>query len=286
MPGLSDFAAKNVLNYITGQVPMPSLPAAWLALFTAVGADDGTGFTEVTGGSYARVQIAGSVTTNATTAAGSAVLNFASVPSWIVAGMVAFDNTSSVIPAGTTVLSKTATTVTLSANVTGGGVGNGDSISFSAFARSTGTGPSSITNSAAISFAQASASWGNAVAWGIYDASSSGNLQAWDYLGNYSWLPATVSSASPGVITAKAHGYANGDSFVFTTEYGGTAPSFSAGNFNGVMTVAGAATDTLQVTGVNTSSTGSGNIRKVGTQSIPNGITATFAASSLTLQAA
>jgi hypothetical protein len=41
---------------------------------------------------------------------------------------------------------------------------------------------------------QATASWGTVIAFALYDASS-GNLLLWDYLGNFAWLPATVSSA-------------------------------------------------------------------------------------------
>lgn len=68
--------------------------------------------------------------TNAPTAAGSAVLHFASTTG-VVDGSPANDLTSgAVIPAGTTVLSHTATTVTLSANVAGAGVASGDSIAF------------------------------------------------------------------------------------------------------------------------------------------------------------
>jgi hypothetical protein len=70
---------------------------------------------------------------------------------------------------------------------------------------------------------------------------------------------------------------------VFSNEYGGTAPSFSAGNYTGLQTVAGVATDSFNVTGVNTSATGSGNVRKVTQQSIPSGVTASFAASTLTV---
>jgi hypothetical protein len=69
--------------------------------------------------------------TNAPTAAGSAVLHFAAVPASVVAGNPASDlNAGGVIPAGTVVLSTTANTVTLSANVTGAGVASGDSVSF------------------------------------------------------------------------------------------------------------------------------------------------------------
>lgn len=290
MTGLSDYAAKGLLNYLTGQVPEPALPAAFLALMTAMGADDGTGFTEVTGGSYARVQVAGSVATSATAAAGQAVMTFASVPAWVTAGMLAFDNTAAVIPAGTTVLSKTGTTVTLSANLTGGGAGSGDSISFSAFAGATGTAPATITNNAVITYPAATADWGSVIGFGIYDASTAGNLQLSDYMGNFNWLPAEVSSASPGILTVKAHGYSAADKVIFSTEYGGTAPTFSQSNFTGQLAVVSPASDSFSVTNggtaVNTSSTGSGSVRKIVPQSIPNGVTASFAASTLTALAA
>lgn len=68
--------------------------------------------------------------TNAATAAGNPVLHFASTTG-VIDGSPANDLTAGgVIPAGTTVLSHTATTVTLSNNVTGAGVGIGDSIAF------------------------------------------------------------------------------------------------------------------------------------------------------------
>lgn len=70
------------------------------------------------------------LTASAATGSGN-VLTFAGVPNHIVAGLSVYDLTApSVIPAGTTVVSATATTVTLSANVTGAGVGNGHTINF------------------------------------------------------------------------------------------------------------------------------------------------------------
>jgi hypothetical protein len=218
MTGLTDYSADNVLNYIVGKTAMPSLPTTYLALFTAIGTDAGTGFTEVSGGSYARVALAGD---------------------WNAAS---------------------------------------------------GSSPSAITNSATITFPTPTANWGTVIAWGIYDASSGGNLLAWDYLGNFSWLPAFVTLASPGVLDVKANGYSNGDSVVFSTEYGGTAPSFSQSNFTGLLTVANAATDSFTVTNsstaVNTSSTGSGMVRKVASQSVATNVVVSFAASSFTLSAA
>jgi hypothetical protein len=67
--------------------------------------------------------------TNAVTASANAILHFASTTG-IVAGMPVYDlTTPAAIPAGTVVLSVTATTVTMSSNVVGG-VGVLDVISF------------------------------------------------------------------------------------------------------------------------------------------------------------
>lgn len=156
-------------------------------------------------------------------------------------------------------------------------------------AASTGTDPTTISNAAAITFATASASWGTVVAFGLYDAATSGNLLAWDWLGNYQWLPCTISSASPGVFTAHAHGYNAADPVVYTTVFGGTAPSFSQSNLTGILAVVGPATDTFTVTNggtaVNTSATGNGMVRKVVQQSVPSGVQPSFAAGALILSA-
>lgn len=281
MTGFSNYSAFNMLDYITGQTAMPALPAVFLALFTAVGTDAGSGFTEASGTGYARVQVAGPVVTNAATTTSSAIIGHAAVPSWVVQGMQAYDATNGNIIG--TVQSTTSTQVTLTANALHA-ITSGDTINYSAFPAASGTGPASVVNGATITFpAAAGAGWGSSIAWGLYDASSSGNLLFWDYMGNFPWLPATVSAASPGIITSKAHGYSNGDSFVFSNEYGGTAPTFSGGNFTGTLTAAGVSTDTLDVTGVNTSATGDGLIRKITSQSIPAGVTASFAPSTFTL---
>lgn len=130
-----------------------------------------------------------------------------------------------------------------------------------------GSDPSSTSNSASITFpTDITANWGSIVAIGAFDALTSGNLLWWDYTGNFPWLPTTVSSASPGVFTAPAHGFSNGDSGFWDNEYGGTAPSLSAGSFTGVLTVQNVTTDTFTLenvsTALNTSSTGNGMFRK------------------------
>jgi hypothetical protein len=75
---------------------------------------------------------ANTLVTNNTTAAGNATLHFASaVPAWVVAGLSIVDTTASgVIPANTQVLSTTSTTVVMTNNAAGAGVGNGDTIAF------------------------------------------------------------------------------------------------------------------------------------------------------------
>lgn len=210
MTGFSDYASQRILQHAVGKTSwtMPSTVA--LGLFTAVGSDGGTGFTEVSGGSYARVAV-------------QTLWNAAS-----------------------------------------------------------GSAPSTITNSASITFPAATANWGTIIGWGLYDAASAGNLLFWDYMGNFNWIPFSCTSASPGVLTSPAHGFANGDSVVVSGgEYGGVLPT-TGGSWTGLLTVAGVTTDTFNV-GVNTTSTGDGMLRKVASQAINTGVTASFAASTLTL---
>src|SRR6266478_3672503 len=105
MTGMTDLAARAALETFIVNYP-------YIGLFTAVGSDDGTGFTEVSGGSYAR---------------------FAT--------------------------------------------GSGD------WNAATGSAPSSISNATQFNFATPTGSWGTVVGFGLFDAPTTGNLGAWDYLG-------------------------------------------------------------------------------------------------------
>ena len=138
-----------------------------------------------------------------------------------------------------------------------------------------GAAPCTVSNANALTFPVPSADWGTIVAFGVFDASTSGNLLWWDYLGAYSWLPFTCTSATPGVLTSPAHGYSNGDSVVVTAEYGGTLPT-TGGSWSGLLTVANSATDTFTA-GVNTTGTGDGLVRKVVPQVVSSGVAASFA---------
>jgi hypothetical protein len=150
-----------------------------------------------------------------------------------------------------------------------------------------GSGPSLISNANTLTFPTATADWGTIIAFGLYDALTAGNLLCWDYFGNYPWLPATVSAASPAVITAHAHGFSVSDLVQWSNEYGGTVPTFSQSNFTGNLTVTSPTADTFTVTNgataVNCSGTGNGMIRKLVPQAIANGSTAAFPAGSLVI---
>jgi hypothetical protein len=218
MAGLSTYSAVNLLAYISGKTAMPTLPTAYLALFTVAPTDAGGG-TEAAFTGYARVATAAADWNTPTTAI-----------------------------------------------------------------------PAVITNAAAKTFGTCTASPGSAiVAWGIYDASTGGNLLVWDYVwaggsaGQGAYLPFSCTSASPGVITSPAHGLANGDQVVLTAEYGGTLPTGVAAGT--LVTVAGVTTDTFNV-GVNTTSTGSGTLRKVVPQSVVNNLSMSLPAGSITIVAA
>lgn len=298
MPGLPDYNAQNVLNWATGQQPYPAIGSRFLALFTAAPTNDaGTGGTEVSGGAYARQQVAGAITAAGAISTGSATITMPNVSGspWVVAGMNVYDLTNSKQIG--TVLSWVGTTLTLTGTATNNGSGSTDSLQFSAWpaaSASSGSEPAvtaaNATNGAIIAFPQATANWNTVVAWAIYDASTSGNMLFWDYLGNFSWLAASISSASPGVFSTHAHGYAVNDNVVVSAKVGGTVPSFSQSNFTGILAVAHSATDTFDVTNaataVNTSSSGDLLVRKVASQSIPANVAASFAASNFTLSAA
>src|SRR5947209_7101831 len=101
MTGMSDYSAQPVLNYLTGQVIEPALPSVWMALMTTPNTDANTGGTEVSGGSYARVQVAGQL---AAASAATTVITFSAVPSWVVPGMSVNDvTTPGNVPANTVV---------------------------------------------------------------------------------------------------------------------------------------------------------------------------------------
>lgn len=292
MPGSSDFMAELSLNFITGQQPSTAVGNRFLALFTAAPTSDaGTGGTEVSGGAYARIQVAGSVAATASFTTASPNITMTTNPGWVVPGMNVYDSTNSQQIG--TVSTYVGTALVLTANAAHASSGSTDSLIFSAWPASSAssgtepaTTPANVTNGAAITFPQATLSWGTVIGFGLYDAVTSGNFLMFDYLGNFKWIPFTCTSASPGVLTVDvaADAPANSTPCVVTAKYGATLP-ITAGSWSGVLTSAGLSGATFNL-GVNTTAIGGGMVRQIVQQSIPANVTASFAASTLTVSAA
>jgi hypothetical protein len=290
MAGFGDYQAEKALNELTGAQGSGS---RYAALFTAAPSDAGTGGTEVSGGSYARVQVAGEIAAGASwTTSNSTITMGSSNPGWVVAGMNVYDVTASAQIG--TVQSYSGTTLTLTTNAAAGSSGSTDSLAFCAWPLAVassgaepGTTPVSTNNGAVVTYPQATASWGTALYFGLYDALTGGNYLAGSWLGQWDWLPCSITLASPGVFSTHAHGYSNGDPLVVTAKYGGTVPTFSQSNLTGVLAAANVTTDTFTVTNastpVDTSSSGDLMVKKILEQSIPSGITASFAADTMPL---
>lgn len=124
----------------------------------------------------------------------------------------------------------------------------------------------SIANTAAISFPQASGSWGEIVGIGVYDASTAGNLVRSAYLASGSYF--TFSAlASSDVFTAPGHDFVNDDIVVVLDLSGSALPTgVSQGTKYYVISVSG---DTFQLSAsqggaaVNITANGAGRIVQI-----------------------
>jgi len=90
---LSTYLANKLLDHTVRNTAYTSPTTVYLALFTAMPAADGTGGTEVTGGSYARQ----AVTFNAASggvSSSSGALTFSSMPAAVVVGAALYDAAS------------------------------------------------------------------------------------------------------------------------------------------------------------------------------------------------
>jgi hypothetical protein len=125
----------NINNVTTNDAVYFNVPVSiggliLFGLYQIVVAGGGSTY-EIQASSNATTSETNPTATNNTTAAGNPTLHFAATPAWLVNGMAIYDlTTPSAIPNGTTVAGTGGTTVTMSNNATGAGVGNGDSIIF------------------------------------------------------------------------------------------------------------------------------------------------------------
>lgn len=99
-----------------------------------------------------------------------------------------------------------------------------------------------VSNSGTVTIGPATADWPASVGFGIYDASTAGNLLYWDYL--LGPRINVVADASTDALTATSHGLANGNR-VQVQNTGGTLPGGLA--VSTVYYVVGATTNTFQL---------------------------------------
>jgi hypothetical protein len=145
---------------------------------------------------------------NASTAAGSNVLYFSSVPSWIQVGQFVDDySAAGVIPAGTYVTAITSTTVTLSANVTGAGASSSDFITFWGYATSLAASAATASGST-LMFSNVPLNI--VVGMTVQDTTTSGVIPANTTVTAVSSTAVTLSNSVTGA------GVSDGDTIVFS----------------------------------------------------------------------
>lgn len=138
-------------------------------------------------------------------------------------------------------------------------------------------------------FVTANADWASlvspVVAFGLFDASTSGNLLYWAWLGSDAGKVFTATTAD--VLTSPGHGLANNDQVRVMAIPGATLPTgLSAGTTYFVISVSG---DTFSLSttqggsAIDITAAGAGLIAKIAAKPILNGDTASFAASSLVI---
>ena len=150
MAAFTDYLEKKLLDFVFGNTAY-SVPATlYVGLFTVLPAEDGTGGTEVSGGSYARV----AVTNNTTN-----------------------------------------------------------------FPNATGGNPSTKASGAIFTFPTATANWGDVIGMGIWDASTSGNLLAFNPLTGTSY--AYTALASTDVFTAPGSSFSDTNTVQLLYDLGG-----------------------------------------------------------------
>lgn len=143
----------------------------------------------------------------------------------------------------------------------------------------------SIANTAVINFPQASGSWGEIIGFGVYDASSAGNLVRSAYLtsGNYFTFSCL---ASTDIFTAPGHDFVADDIVVVLDLSGSALPTgVSQGTKYYVISVSG---DTFQLStsqggsAAAISANGAGRIVQIVPQTISTNAVASFAVGALT----
>lgn len=138
----------------------------------------------------------------------------------------------------------------------------------------------SIANTAAITYAQATGSWGDIIGFGIYDALTSGNLLRKTYAVSGAWFTFTAL-ASNDELTAPAHTFVNTDKVVVIDLPGSVIPTgISQGTLYFVVNASGNIFELSLTSGgavINLTADGGGRIAKVVPTTVSNGMIPSFA---------
>lgn len=155
------------------------------------------------------------------------------------------------------------------------------------FPAATGTNPTVKSNGTTVTFPTATAGWGTVTAWGLFDASSAGNLVAWARL---LFNPKVVTADNAAdTFTSAAHGFVNGNSVEIESLTGAVPTGLAAQT---EYFVVGATTNTLQLAAtsggaaVNFTSDGTGTLQIAlrYVKSVNSGDTASFGVGQFQLQ--
>lgn len=166
--------------------------------------------------------------------------------------------------------------------------GGGSEVSGGSYARVQNDGTSdwttpasgSTNNSVAINFPTATGNWGTVNSFGIFDASSSGNLLFWSFLVSSPYLFTGLSSTS--INTAPGSAFSNGDTVI--VEGNALPTGYTADT---IYYVVSASSDTFKLSATSGGSAititgdGAGNVFPVAPKTVNSGDSASFAISAL-----
>lgn len=312
MAGLSPFFATDMLSYGTGQVALSTTLSTYLGLFTTMPSGTSAGVEVASAMGYARIAATGTTTWAApvsgspTTVTTKVTLAFPTATALSPPSTPTLSSVSGGTIAATTYYVKitylggngeTTPSSEASLAVAADFVLVVDSPSSETGATgwnvyvSTASGTETLQNSTPIAIgtnwteptsglvtgssvpSTNTASWGNIVGVGLFDASTAGDLIMSGWLGPNNWYPFTAVTGSPGTIsaygiTAGTSGFANGSTVVISEAFGGLLPAGLTGNT--LYSVAGLSSDVFNV-GTAITANGSGLIRQVNTQSMAPG---------------
>jgi len=169
------------------------------------------------------------------------------------------------------------------------GYGTRPAIAWGAAENTTPTGGRQVANSGIVTFPANTGANEDQIAWGIYSLATAGVLQMIGFLDTDPPILGTVSLASPGVVTAPAHGLVVDQRVFFLAAPGALLPTGFAENTAYYVGTAAAGSFTLSTTPananpVNTSAAGAGFFMPYKAVTVAGGATPSVAVGAVVVQ--